>query len=179
MKPITLLKVATAASFLGFLTPSTANMVNQIINWNGDSGYSATIEMVFDDSFGIVSGNSTGLTNGIEEFTVSFYNPSLSLLATHDNVDAGMSTYDYFEFYFNTVTLDFINGNDFDIGKDNTGIGEWYLSGTYGDYSDLSDVEMDVDNDSTSSGNDGFHVGATTPVPLPNTLALINSSTRL
>ena len=122
-------------------------LVDATFSWVGDAGYRAEGSFTYDDSFGTVSGDGTGATDGLQELTISFYDPSDTLLGTFDDVTAGNSVYEYLEFTFDTATRA-ITG-EFDIGWDEENSGDFYLSGDIGfaaELTSIDDGDMDTSN---------------------------------
>lgn len=123
-----------------------AALVDAQYMWTGDDGYSAIISFTYDDAFAIVSGEDVGPTTGLESLSVQFFDPGNALLGSYVDVTGGVSSYEYLFFFFDTVTLQFVPGSQFDVGWDVGDLGDTYLYGEIEGTAYLFTVE-DVEED--------------------------------
>ncbi|MFZ4700355.1 MAG: PEP-CTERM sorting domain-containing protein [Candidatus Methylumidiphilus sp.] len=137
--------------------------------WTGESGYTVTGSFNYDSTQPIVGADGSGdvLAGGIQNLSVSFFNPSKALLYTVQNISNGFSNYDFLNFHFDTL-LKRIVGDDqnglFNIGQDLVA-GDMHLNGAIGGYSNLLNFAGDT-LDEIQNGT-AFKV-----VPEPTSLAL-------
>jgi hypothetical protein len=148
------------------LMATSAQAITFNFEWLGDAGFSASGSFSYDETTApaIFSESGEGPTNVLDSLTVSFFDPSNSLLATFDNVVDGVSTYGFLGFNFDTTTQELFGS--FDIGEDTlTGTpGEFYLFGTVGSGLTL----FDAGNGTALDSNSGTITVA--PVPEPSSL---------
>ena len=118
------------------IDPAEAITVN--FTWQGNQGYSATGTFNYDQKTApaILSEKGVGTTEALESLTVSFADPSNHPIKTYDNINDGVSTGNYFQFNFNTMTQDIIGS--IDIGGELPG--DIYLKGTVD--TDLSLIQV-------------------------------------
>ncbi|MCX7111609.1 MAG: PEP-CTERM sorting domain-containing protein [Proteobacteria bacterium] len=137
--------------------------------WTGESGYTVTGSFNYDSTQPIVGADGFGdvLAGGIQNLSVSFFNPSKALLYTVQNISNGFSNYDFLNFHFDTL-LKRIVGDDqnglFNLGQD-IASGDMHLNGAVGGESNLINFAA-VTLDTIQSGTE-FKV-----VPEPTSLAL-------
>lgn len=89
-------KVATLAAISGALTLSINNPAQAItlqFSFQGDAGYSAIGQFSYDETTAptIISESGSGPTDDLESLTVSFFDPSNTLLGSYDTVVGGVS----------------------------------------------------------------------------------------
>jgi hypothetical protein len=134
--------------------------------WTGEQGYTVEGTFTYDNTLSIVSGYGSGPTAGIENLSVSFFNPSHNLVFSVAEVVDGVSSYDYLSFTFDTILFQVIGdiNQAFDIGRVDLS-GDYHVAGIIGGASDLFDFNTNS-IDSISSGTQ-FSV-----VPEPSSLAL-------
>ncbi|MFW5667609.1 MAG: hypothetical protein ACOC2Z_19080, partial [Coleofasciculus sp.] len=101
-------------------------------------GYSATgtFNYVQKTAPAILSEKGFGATEALESFIVSFADPSNHPIKTYNNIIDSVSTSNYFQFNFNTITQDIIGS--IDIGGESPG--DIYLKGTVD--TDLSLIQV-------------------------------------
>jgi len=118
------------------IAPAQAVTVN--FTWQGNQGYSAIGTFNYDQKTApvILSEKGVGKTEVLENFTVSFADPQNYSITTYDTVVNGVSTGNYFQLKFNTITQEFIGL--IDIGGESAG--EIYLKGTVD--TDLSLIQV-------------------------------------
>jgi hypothetical protein len=117
---------------LGWTGQAGAALIDAEFRWTGSAGYSAVGLFTYDDGFPVASGAGAGPTLGLQELSISFFDPSDALLAVHDDVTAGVSSYAFLQFSYDTGIEDLVFGSAFDVGADSGGPGEYYLMGTVG-----------------------------------------------
>jgi len=139
--------------------------------WTGESGYAVTGSFNYDSTQPIVGADGSGdvLAGGIQNLSVSFFNPSKALLYTVQNISNGISNYDFLNFHFDTLLKQVVNDNVnviglFNIGQD-LASGDMHLNGSIGGYSNLMNYASDT-LDEIQNGTE-FKV-----VPEPTSLAL-------
>ena len=131
--------IVTSLTLILLLTriaPAEAITVN--FTWQGNQGYSATGTFNYDQKTApiILSETGVGTTQALESLTVSFADPSNQPIKTYDNINDGISTGNYFQFNFNTMTQNIIGL--IDIGGELPG--DIYLKGTVDN--DLSLIQV-------------------------------------
>lgn len=149
----------------------TANPAQAIafnFNWEGDAGYSAVGTFSYDETTApaIITESGAGSTNVLQSLSVSFLDPSDTLLGSYNTVAGGVSESQFFTFNFDTATETLFGS--FDIAGGTGVIGEYFFQGTIGSSLEL---RQDVDQAGTSilvDQNSGFI--SVTPVPEPLTL---------
>lgn len=136
------LSVAIAA---GANNPAQAIDFN--FNWVGDAGYSAVGSFSYDEATAptIISESGSGATNFLQSLNVSFLDPSQNLLGTYNSVTGGVSQSDFFAFNFDTSTHTLFG--PLNIGGGTGVIGEYFFSGTAGEFLRL---RQDVNQQGTS-----------------------------
>jgi hypothetical protein len=112
----------------------------------GDSGYYALGRLAYEATTAPPSiSYVSGFGSGLDSLTVSFYDPSSSLLGTSFDVIGGTVTYGMLSLNFNTLAPSF--SGVFDFGQDNGNPGEYYWGGLVGSSSELwssySDTQLD------------------------------------
>ena len=140
MKTKTLIPILTAT--LTTLMATSAQAITFNFEWLGDAGFSASGSFSFDETTAPATFSElrSGPTNVLDSLTVSFFDPSNSLLATFDNVVDGVSSYVFLGFNFDTTTQELFGL--FDVGQD-TGAGDFFLIGPVGGALTLIDVTID------------------------------------
>ena len=68
-----------------------AGMTFATIGWTGDAGYTMAGSMTYDDTIPVIS-YASGSGSGIQDMTVSFYDPGSVLLGTFAQVTGGWWT---------------------------------------------------------------------------------------
>lgn len=147
-----------------------ATLIDAGFRWTGDAGYLVEGLFTYDDSYTIVSAIGAGPTIGLEELTVSFYDPSMTLLATHDDVTGGVSNYGALEFHFDTTLMQFVDGTRFDMGWDsypNSVVGDMWIVGVIGSYSQLNAYPSPLDQITNNTTLEMFSVSE------PSSLSLL------
>jgi len=143
-----------------------AGIITQGFIWAGEAGYTVEGGISYDGAIPIVSGFGVGPTTGIQDLTVSFYDPGHNLLFSVVDVSGGVSSYDYLSFTFDTLQQQIVgdlNGM-FDLGR-NSFPGDLYIAGAIGGASDI----FDFDTNSLDSIANGTVLSV---IPEPSTLAL-------
>ncbi len=150
---------------------ASAGLMTKNFSWVGNAGYTAQGVFTYEDSIPTVSADGLGATTGLEEWSVSFFDPGATLLSTFDNVTGGISSYEYLDITFDTASMLF--SGTFDVGKDDQLVGDYYFYGTIGGgglklyqaVPGLSGNDIKLDESRPS-------VITVTGVPVPATLAL-------
>ncbi len=101
---------------IAWTLPANAGLITKGFHWTGVSGYVASGTFTYDDTLATVTANGFGATNGLEELEVSFFDPASTLLASFDNVTAGVSSYEFLTISFDTASMEFFGA--FDVGED-------------------------------------------------------------
>lgn len=128
-------------------------------SWTGDSGYSVTGTMTYDDNLSMIS-YSNGSGSGIEDFTANFYDSSNQQIGTFVNVVNSVVNYSGFTVSFDTQALTF--GDDTDLVAFGSAI---YIFQYSNSNFILNNAQTQVILDSSSQG--------LTVVPEPATMALL------
>ena len=104
-----------------------AEAVTMIFQWTGEKGYSAKVVFSYDEQVNSVQiiEEGRGMTEIIQNLTVSFYNPAGQSLGSYDNIKQGVSQFPYFKFNFDPQKQQ-VTGL-IDLGGDSSG--EIYLKG--------------------------------------------------
>jgi len=117
-------------------------MRDAIITWSGDAGYSAQINMSYDDSFAIVGAwgggppflGGTPTNQGISQLSVAFLAPSLQPLFATNDIYNGTINYKFLSLSFDTVANTLFGS--LDVGKDSfaeeepgSSEGQFFLTG--------------------------------------------------
>jgi len=104
-----------------------AEAVTMNFQWTGEKGYSAKIVFSYDEplNFDQIIEEGRGMTEIIQNLTVSFYNPAGQSLGSYDNIKQGVSQFPYFNFNFDPQKQQ-VTGL-IDLGGDSSG--EIYLKG--------------------------------------------------
>lgn len=142
---------------------------HNLFEWTGEGGYVVSGNFNYDNTMPIVGADGSGdvLAGGIQNLTVSFFNPNKALLYTIQNISNGISNYDFLNFHFDTALKQIVgdNANElFNIGQDLVS-GDLHLNGAIGGYSNLinyAGVTLDEIQTGTSF----------TVIPEPTSLAL-------
>ncbi len=165
MKTKTFIPILTAT--LTTLMATSAQAITFNFEWLGDAGFSASGSFSYDETTAPATFSESGLgpTNVLDSLTVSFFDPSNSLLATFDNVVGGVSTYEFLAFNFDTTTQELFGF--LDIGEDTfTGTpGEFFLIGDVGISLDLVDAAL-----GPLDSNSGTITVSVASVPEPSSL---------
>ncbi|MFM8333140.1 MAG: hypothetical protein ACKN9T_15755 [Candidatus Methylumidiphilus sp.] len=118
-----------------------AEVLNAGLKWTGEGGYTVEGQFSYDDAFAIAEGLGAGATTGFQDLAVAFYDPGHNLLFSVVNIAGGVSSYDFLNVTFDTVTQAFTGA--FDIGRESDTPGDLYLAGTIGGSSDLFNHNAD------------------------------------
>jgi hypothetical protein len=115
-KNISFVTIFTIAAAICPSIAAAATLVD--FNWTGNSGYSAAGSFIYNDaiapaSFSEMSG--VGPTQYVQSFSVSFFNPTGTLLENGSSVINGVSSDRFFRLDYNTQSQT-INSLDADIG---------------------------------------------------------------
>lgn len=162
MKIITLVvSLLLAPSFV------SASLINVDFSWTGDSGYTMDGSMIYEEGMETVS-YSGGSGSGVQDMTVSFYNPSNVLLNTFSQITANVVQYtSYLTFSYDTSSQSF--SDSFDFGRDDNVAGNYYFSGAVGGGAYLYDAGTGSILDSS----------VTTVIPEPSSVALVSGISAL
>ncbi|MEH2417000.1 PEP-CTERM sorting domain-containing protein [Nostoc sp.] len=97
-------------------------------NWKGDTGYLAQGSFNYDTTTApsIISEAGLGATNNLQSLSISFFDPSSTLINSFTPVFSGVSNYSFLRFNFDS-TKEQIFG-PFDVGKDNNLLGDTWLN---------------------------------------------------
>ncbi|HEY9768782.1 MAG TPA: hypothetical protein V6C71_09835 [Coleofasciculaceae cyanobacterium] len=111
-------------SSLCWIFPAVA--ITQKLEMNSVTGYTIKTTFSYDEqSLVTISERGTGTTNALNSLTVSFYDPSGSMIASYDNIVDGVGQSDYLEFNYDPATRQLLGKIDF--GGESAG--EIYLKG--------------------------------------------------
>ena len=104
-----------------------ANAVTQKLQINSDNGYRVETTFSYDAAShsGAITEQGKGATQAIDNLTVSFYDPSGSMIANYDNIVDGIAQGNYFEFNYDPATQKLLG--EIDLGGEF--VGEIYLKG--------------------------------------------------
>jgi len=104
-----------------------AEAVTMNFQWTGEKGYSAKVVFSYDEKVNFVQiiEEGRGMTEIIQDLTVSFYNPAGQSLGSYDNIKQAVSQFPYFKFNFDPQKQQ-VTGL-IDLGGDSSG--EIYLKG--------------------------------------------------
>ncbi|MEM6634535.1 MAG: hypothetical protein AAF667_01470 [Pseudomonadota bacterium] len=148
---------------------SKAATISKMFSWVGDGGFSAKGSFSYDDTRLSVSGfaaaSGLGPTTGLDELTVSFFDPSNTLLGTFNSVSGGVSSYEILLFEYSARSNSFVDGSFINIGADTGTPGEYFLVGQFGGFASLGAVPATTPTDASTSFN--LTVSDVAPVPLP------------
>ena len=110
---------------LGYVLP--ANAVTQKLQINSANGYKVetTFSYDADSNSGAIAEHGKGATQAIDNLTVSFYDPSGSMVASYDNIVDGIAQGNYLEFNYDPATQKLLG--EIDLGGEF--VGEMYLKG--------------------------------------------------
>jgi hypothetical protein len=124
-KIIIYLFIIVLINVIGEIAIAEAVTIN--FQWTGEKGYSAKIVFIYDEQVNSdqIIEEGRGMTEIIEDFTVSFYNPAGQSLGSYDNIKQGVSQFPYFKFNFDPQHQKVIGL--IDLGGDSSG--EIYLKG--------------------------------------------------
>ncbi|MBN3874623.1 PEP-CTERM sorting domain-containing protein [Nostoc sp. JL33] len=97
-------------------------------NWKGDTGYLAQGSFNYDTTTApsIISEAGLGATKNLQSLSISFFDPSSTLINSFTPVFSGVSNYSFLRFNFDS-TKEQIFGS-FDVGKDNNLLGDTWLN---------------------------------------------------
>ncbi len=152
-----------------FCADASLYIGHNLFEWTGEGGYVVSGYFNYDNTMPIVGADGSGdvLAGGIENLTVSFFNPSKTLLYTIQNISNGISNYDFLNFHFDTILKQIVGDNVnglFNIGQDIVS-GDLHLNGAIGGYSNLINNAGDT--------LDEIQAGTSfTVIPEPTSLAL-------
>ena len=106
---------------------SPVNAVTQKLQINTANGYKVETTFSYDaaSNSGAIAEQGKGATQAIDNLTVSFYDPSGSMVASYDNIVDGIAQGNYFEFNYDPATQKLLG--EIDLGGEFTG--EMYLKG--------------------------------------------------
>ena len=123
---------AVLAMALALETANPAQAIEFNFSWKGDAGYSALGTFNYDETTAplIISESGIGPTDYLDSLSVSFFDPSNTLLGTYNTVTGGVSNSPFFAFNFDTSTKSLF-GN-FDVAGVGIFAGELFLKGTIG-----------------------------------------------
>lgn len=121
---VTVLAIAIVTS-LGIISPAIA--LTQEFQLDTESGYLIKTIFSYDDTQNpqVIHEQGAGKTQIVNSMRVNFYQPDGELIASYDNIVAGVAKGNYFEFNFELETQQLI-GN-IDLGGEFAG--EMYLKG--------------------------------------------------
>ncbi len=87
------------------------------LSWSGANGYSAAGSFTYDGSSApsIITESGSGATKSVQSFSITFFDPSHTVLESGSSVVSGVSSDSFFRLTFNTVT-DVVSALDADIG---------------------------------------------------------------
>ncbi|HBL09875.1 MAG TPA: PEP-CTERM sorting domain-containing protein, partial [Cyanobacteria bacterium UBA11162] len=136
---------AVLAMALALETANPAQAIEFNFSWKGDAGYSALGTFNYDETTAplIISESGIGPTDYLDSLSVSFFDPSNTLLGTYNTVTGGVSNSPFFAFNFDTSTKSLF-GN-LDVAGGGLVKGEYFLQGTIG-----SSLEFRQDIDQVS-----------------------------
>ena len=105
----------TLSLFLGIASSQAATVVD--FKWTGDAGYSALGSFSYDAPLNTTSitESGAGATKYVEQFSISFFDPSKAVLETGASVVDGTSLDRFFRLSYDTTTH-LISSLDADIG---------------------------------------------------------------
>ncbi len=161
---------AMAIALLLVASDASAALITKGFKWTGTAGYTVEGVITYDDSFLVVSAIDSGPTTGIEALSVSFFDPTNTLLSTQVNVAGGVSSYAFLLITFDTASMQFSAGTVFNLGSETAG--EHFLLGTILGVSQLFLAAPDLND---SEVLDSIPTGTTIDVfalPAPATLTL-------
>ena len=161
---------AMAIALMLVATDASAALITKGFKWTGVGGYTAEGVITYDDSYLVVSGLGPGATTGIEALSVSFFDPTNTLLSTQVNVAGGVSSYASLLIIFDTDSMQFPAGNVINLGSENPG--EHFL---LGEIIGVTQLFLAAPNLQNSEVLDSIPTGTTIDVfalPAPATLIL-------
>ena len=169
---VRLASIASAVAIVLLLvaTDASAALITKGFKWTGAAGYTMEGVITYDDSFLVVSALDSGPTTGIEALSVSFFDPTNTLLSTQVNVAGGVSSYASLLIIFDTDSMQFGAGTVFRLGADTAG--EHFLLGTI---LGVSQLFLAAPNPNEDQVLDSIPTGTTIDVfalPAPATLTL-------
>lgn len=167
---LTSIAMAVTIALMLAATNASAALITKGFKWTGTGGYTAEGVITYDDSFLVVSALDSGPTTGIEALSVSFFDPTNTLLSTQVNVAGGVSSYAALLIIFDTASMQFSAGTVFNLGSETAG--EHFLLGTILGVSQLFLAAPDLND---SKVLDAIPTGTTIDVfalPAPATLTL-------
>ena len=167
---LTSIASAMALALLLVATDASAALITKGFKWTGTGGYAVEGVITYDDSFAVVSAIDSGPTTGIEALSVSFFDPTNTLLSTQVNVAGGVSSYASLLIIFDTDSMQFSEGTVFNLGSETAG--DHFLLGTI---LGVSQLFLAAPNPNDSEVLDSIPTGTTIDVfalPAPATLPL-------
>ena len=110
---------------LGYVFP--AHAVTQKLQISSANGYKVETTFSYDaaSNSGAIAEQGKGATQAIDNLTVSFYDPSGSMIANYDNIVDGIAQGNYFKFNYDPATQKLLG--EIDLGGEL--VGEMYLKG--------------------------------------------------
>lgn len=146
-------------------TGNPAQAIDFKFSWQGDAGYSALGTFSYDETTAplLISESGLGPTDYLQSLSVSFFDPSNTLLGTSNTVTSGVSNSPFFTFNFDTSTQSLFG--DLDVGGGQFIDGENFLQGTIGSKLELRKTTNQGTASIVVDQNSG--VITTTQVPEP------------
>jgi hypothetical protein len=168
MKKIT--ELLAVFVLIGWTLNANATLITKNFAWNGDGGYSATGTIIYDDTLATVFGSDLGSTTGIDYLDITLRNPANAALLTAVDVSGGISTYSQLTVAFDTASMMFTGA--FDMGKDDFLLGDGWIAGGIGGFSQMfgRGPQGGTPIDSIANGTTITVTNGTAPAPA--TLAL-------
>lgn len=158
-------RLAAVAGLAGFIFGvHPAQAITFAFNWVGDGGYSTEGLFRYDASIanGVISESGAGPTHGLQSLSVSFFNPAHTLLESFNTVSGGVSSSAFFQFNFDTSTLNLTG--PLNVGGGTGVIGEKFFNGTIGG---LLRLRQDIDQQGNSFEIDRQNIGVVTVIEVP------------
>lgn len=157
---LTLTAVSPLTIAMTLILPAQAVTLN--FSWNGDGGDSAQGSFSYDENTdpGTFSESGPGQTNALQSLNVSFFNSQNNLISAYNNVVNSISSGNYFQFNFNTVTKEIFGT----IDVSGEVASETYLSGTFNSNLSLYQVPQSG-TDLVIDSNSGSIVVQAVPEP--------------
>ncbi|MDJ0574569.1 MAG: PEP-CTERM sorting domain-containing protein [Xenococcaceae cyanobacterium MO_234.B1] len=163
-----LIPILTASLTTLMATSAQAIVLN--FDWQGDGGYSANGKFSFDETTApaIFSEFGLGPTKVLDSLTVSFFDPSDTLLGTYDNVVGGISIDPFLNFSFDTTTQELFGFLDIGEGTGALDPSRFFLYGPVGELLFLLNGQLQL-----IDTNSGAITVTVQPESVPEPISLI------
>ena len=111
------IKLLVATALAGAWAPVAARATVVDLSWSGENGYTAAGQFSYDGATApsVITEKGAGATSTVQSFSISFYDPTHTLLESGSSVIAGVSSDRYFTLTYDTAA-NTISSLDADIG---------------------------------------------------------------